>query len=104
MAEVILSEKNFEQEVINSNIPCVVDFYATWCGPCKMLAPILEEFANDNEGKIKVCKINVDENLAISAKYGIVSIPTLMLFKNGEVIKTSLGYITRAQLDSFAEV
>ena len=102
MAEVTVTAKNFEEEVLGSALPCVVDFWATWCGPCKMLAPVLEEFAKDNEGKIKVCKVNVDDEPMLAAKFGIASIPTLILFKNGAIANTSLGYITRAQLDSFA--
>ncbi len=104
MAEVKLTADNFEQEVLRSDIPVIVDFWATWCGPCKMIAPNLEQLAKANEGKIKVGKVNVDEEALLSAKYGIVSIPTLMLFKDGQLVKTEVGYMNMPQLEAFAEV
>jgi len=101
MAEVTLNDSNFEQEVLKSDIPVVVDFWATWCGPCQMLAPVLEEVASENEGKIKVGKVNVDENRDLAMKFRISSIPTLILFKNGEPVDMALGYKTKEQLVKF---
>lgn len=98
MAEIILTEATFENEVIKSDVPVLVDFWATWCGPCRMLAPIIEEIANEYEGKAKVCKVNVDEQPALAAKYGIMSIPTLILFKNGEVAEKTVGLKTKDQI------
>ena len=89
---VILTNENFQSEVLNSEIPVLVDFYADWCGPCKMLAPIINELSDEYAGKVKVCKINVDEQGETAAKYGIQSIPTVMLFKNGEVVETMMGF------------
>ena len=89
---VILTNENFQSEVLNSEIPVLVDFYADWCGPCKMLAPIINELSDEYAGKVKVCKINVDEQGETAAKYGIQSIPTVMLFKNGEPVETMMGF------------
>lgn len=99
MAEIILTEQNFENEVINSEIPVLVDFWASWCGPCTMLAPIVDDIAKEYEGKVKVGKINVDEQQALAVKYGIMSIPTLMVFKGGELVQTSVGLKTKAQIE-----
>ncbi|MBR2749971.1 MAG: thioredoxin [Clostridiales bacterium] len=101
MAEITLNAENFQQEVMESDIPVVVDFWATWCGPCQMVAPILEEIAVENEGKIKVGKVNVDENRDLAMEYKISSIPTMILFKNGEPVDMSLGYKTKDQLLKF---
>ena len=98
MAEVTITEQNFEEEVINSPIPVLVDFWATWCGPCRMLAPIIEEIAEEYEGKVKVGKINVDEEAQLAIKFGVSSIPTVMVFKNGEVTDVSVGYRPKEQL------
>ena len=104
MAEIVLTEQNFEQEVLKSDIPVLVDFWATWCGPCRMLAPTIAKIAEEQEGKIKVGKIDVDEEPELAAKYGIASIPTLMVFKNGEVAKTSIGVVPKAAIEAlFAE-
>ena len=92
MAEIQITSQNFEEEVIRSEIPVLVDFWATWCGPCRMLGPIIAEIAEESEGKIKVGKVNVDEEGELAAKFGIMSIPTVMVFKNGEVSATSIGY------------
>ncbi len=92
MAEINLTNDNFENEVLNSDIPVLVDFWANWCGPCKMLAPIISEIAEEYEGKIKVCKVNIDEAGELAVNYKIVSIPTILVFKNGEVSDKAIGY------------
>ncbi|MBE7013065.1 MAG: thioredoxin [Ruminococcaceae bacterium] len=92
MAEVKLTKENFEQEVLKSDIPVLVDFWATWCGPCQMLSPIIEEIAEEYEGKIKVCKVNVDDEGELAIQFGIASIPTLMVFKDGNLTQTAVGY------------
>ena len=91
MAEIITKE-NFEAEVLNSTKPCLVDFWATWCGPCKMIAPIIEELAEEYADTVKVCKINVDDEPELAIKYRVSSIPTVMLFENGNVKDTVVGY------------
>ena len=98
MAEIILTEENFEEEVIKSDIPVLVDFWATWCGPCKMLAPIIAQIADEKEGEIKVGKVDVDEEMELAAEYQVASIPTILLFKNGEVVETSIGFKSKEQL------
>ena len=89
--EMEFTDASFEEEVINSDVPVLVDFWAPWCGPCKMVAPIVEEIAGEYDGKIKVGKMNTDDNQQVPAKYGIMSIPTLMVFKNGEVAERIVG-------------
>ncbi len=96
--ELKLDSNNFEKEVINSEQPVLVDFYADWCGPCKMMAPIVEEIANELEGKAKVGKINVDENQDLAMKYNIMSIPTIVIFKNGEETKRFVGVRDKQEL------
>lgn len=86
-----LTEDSFEQEVINSDMPVMVDFWATWCGPCRMVAPIIEQIAEEYAGKLKVCKLDVDTARDISVKYGIMSIPSVFIFKNGEVAERMVG-------------
>ncbi len=100
MYEVILNEDNFEKEVLKSEIPVLVDFWATWCGPCKMLAPTIAKIAEENSGVIKVCKLDVDEEPEIAAKYGISSIPTLKVFVNGEVVNSSVGVQPKAAIEA----
>ena len=91
---------NFEAEVINSDIPVLVDFFADWCGPCKMMAPIVEELAKSYEGKIKVGKCNIDEEMDIAQKYRVMSIPTFIIFKGGEAVETSVGAMSKSELES----
>lgn len=89
--ELKFTKDNFDAEVIGSDIPVLVDFFATWCGPCQLIAPIIEEIAEEYAGKVKVGKINVDEEQALAIRYGIQSIPTLLIFKNGEVAEKIVG-------------
>ena len=100
MAEIKLTDQNFEQEVLHADLPVLVDFWASWCGPCRMLAPVIAEIAEEYAGKVKVGKVNVDEQPNLANRYGIASIPTVMLFKNGEVINTSLGYRPKNELET----
>ena len=100
MAEVILTEQNFEDEVLKSEIPVLVDFWATWCGPCRMLAPTIEKIAEEKEGVVKVCKLDVDEEPEIANRFGIASIPTLMVFKNGVVVNQSVGVQPKAMIEA----
>ena len=100
MAEIQLNEQNFEQEVLRADLPVLVDFWASWCGPCQMLAPVIAEIAEEYAGKVKVGKVNVDEQPNLANRYGIASIPTVMLFKNGEVVNTSLGYRPKNDLET----
>ena len=91
MSEINLTNQNFEEKVLKSEIPVLVDFFATWCGPCKMLAPVIAELAEKYEGKVKVGKVNVDEENELAMKYQISSIPTLVLFKEGKIINIKVG-------------
>ncbi len=100
---VEITDDNFEQEVLNSDVPVLLDYWAEWCGPCKMIAPILEELAGDYKGKVKIAKINVDDNAQTPPQYGIRSIPTLMLFKNGNVEGTKVGGSSKSDLASFID-
>ena len=93
-----INENNYQKEVLESNIPVVVDFWATWCGPCKMIAPIIDEMANEYEGKAKICKVDVDNNNSIAVQLGIRSIPTVMIFKDGKVVDTIVGAVPKSQI------
>lgn len=94
-----VTEENFEAEVINSKIPTIVDFWAVWCGPCKVIAPYLEEIASEYSGKVKIAKVDVDNNQAIAAKYGIRSIPTVMFFKNGRMVDQVIGAYPKSHFE-----
>lgn len=99
MAEVILNDQNFETEVLKSAVPVLVDFWAAWCGPCKIMGPIIEEIARDMEGKsVKIAKMNVDDSPETPGKYGIMSIPTLIIFKGGEVVEQLVGVQAKDKL------
>jgi thioredoxin 1 len=101
MAVGKVSDANFEAEVIKAAEPVVVDFWAEWCGPCRMIAPALEEISGSMAGKVKIVKLNVDENPATAAKYGIQSIPTLMLFKNGQLASRQIGAAPKQKLEQW---
>ena len=101
--EVILSESNFEKEVLQSEIPVLVDFWATWCGPCRMLAPTIAKIAEEQAGKVKVCKVDVDEEPELAARYNIASIPTLMVFRSGVVVKASVGVQPKAAIEAMLQ-
>ena len=97
------SDASFEADVLQSSTPVLVDYWAEWCGPCKMIAPILDEVADAYEGKLQVAKMNVDENRDVPAKFGIRGIPTLMLFKDGQIAATKVGALSKAQLMAFID-
>lgn len=99
MAEIKLTNANFEEEVLKSEIPVLVDFYATWCGPCKMIAPLVEEISEEYAGKAKVCKVDVDDAAELAIAFGVSSIPTLIVFKNGEIHKKAVGYRSKKELE-----
>src|SRR5690606_16156782 len=98
-----LSDDAFEQEVLQSPLPVLVDYWAEWCGPCKMIAPILDEISKEYQGRLKVAKLNIDDNQQTPPKYGIRGIPTLMLFKNGNVEATKVGALSKSQLTAFID-
>ena len=98
-----VTDDTFEAEVLQSQQPVLVDYWAEWCGPCKMIAPILDEIAAEYAGKLKVTKVNIDDNQATPAKYGIRGIPTLMIFKNGNVEATKVGALSKSQLTAFID-
>ncbi len=105
MSEAIisLSDDTFEQEVLNSSEPVLVDYWAEWCGPCKSIGPLIEEVASQYGGKLKVAKLNIDENPDTPPKYGIRGIPTLMIFKDGQVEATKVGALNKSQLETFID-
>lgn len=98
-----VSDSSFEADVLQSNGLVLVDYWAEWCGPCRMIAPVLDEVAQDYQGKLTVAKVNVDENREIPAKFGIRGIPTLMLFKDGQAVATKVGALNKAQLTAFID-
>lgn len=98
-----ITDAQFQEEVLNSELPVVVDFWAPWCGPCKMIGPVLEDVAGEMEGKIKVVKINVDENPDTAPKYNVRGIPTLLVVKGGEVVGTKVGAVSKSQLVDFID-
>ena len=98
-----VSDDSFEEEVLSSKTPVLVDYWAEWCGPCKVIAPVLEEIAKEYDGKMKVCKLDIDSNEATPPKYGIRGIPTLMIFKDGNVEATKVGALSKSQLTEFLD-
>ncbi|MFL2504806.1 MAG: thioredoxin [Gammaproteobacteria bacterium TMED180] len=98
-----VSDDSFEEEVLSSKTPVLVDYWAEWCGPCKVIAPVLEEIAKEYDGKMKVCKLDIDANEATPPKYGIRGIPTLMIFKDGNVEATKVGALSKSQLTEFLD-
>jgi thioredoxin 1 len=103
MSTVPVTDDTFQTAVLQSQLPVVVDFWAEWCGPCKMIGPIVEEIAGEYQGKLKVAKLNVDENAAVPAKHGVRGIPTLILFKNGTVVAQKVGASAKSQLTAWID-
>ena len=103
MAELNITSLNFENEVLNADKPVLLDFYADWCGPCKMLAPVVHEIAEENAGTIKVGKINVDEQMELAMRFQVSSIPMLVVFKNGKAVARSVGYRPKAEIAAMVE-
>lgn len=101
--EVTITKENFEEVVLKSELPVLVDFWASWCGPCKMLSPIIDELRTELEGKVVVGKINVDEQQELAMKFGVMSIPTLIVFKNGEPVKKNIGFVPKARVLSLLD-
>lgn len=100
---VQVTDDTFDSEVLQSSLPVLVDYWADWCGPCKMIAPVLDEIADEYEGKVKIAKLNIDDSPGVPPRYGIRGIPTLMLFKDGEVEATKVGAVSKSQLTAFID-
>ena len=100
MSEINLTNQSFEEEVLQSNVPVLVDFFATWCGPCEMLAPVIAELAEKYKGKVKIRKVNVDDENELAMKYQVASIPTLLLFKEGKVVNIKVGLCSKSEIES----
>ena len=103
MAELKITRENFENEVMKSNIPVLIDFWAPWCGPCRMMGPIIEQLAEEYEGKAKVGKVNVDEEGELSQAFGVMSIPTIVLVKDGKIVKQAVGARPKAEVESMLQ-
>ena len=104
MSDIVsVTDSSFEEEVLKAEHPVLVDYWAEWCGPCKMIAPVLDEIAQDYDGRLKVCKLNIDENEETPPKYGVRGIPTLMLFKGGSMEATKVGALSKSQLTAFLD-
>ena len=103
MAELKITRENFENEVMKSNIPVLIDFWAPWCGPCRMMGPIIEQLADEYEGKAKVGKVNVDEESELSQAFGVMSIPTIVLVKDGKVVKQAVGARPKADVEAMLQ-
>ena len=99
MAVLKITSENFEQEVLKAAQPVVIDFWASWCGPCKMFSPIVDEFAEENDGKVKVGKVNIDDEPDLASRFGVMSIPTAILFKNGQAVQSMVGVQPKAKLE-----
>lgn len=100
MAEITITEQNFETEVKGADTPVLVDFWASWCGPCRMLAPVIEKIAEEYDGRVKVGKVNVDEQPRLAAQYGVMSIPTLILFRDGQQVDKKIGFMPKEDVEA----
>ena len=103
MAELKITRENFENEVMKSDIPVLIDFWAPWCGPCRMMGPIIEQMADEYEGKVKVGKVNVDEEGELSQAFGVMSIPTIVLVKDGKIVKQAVGARPKAEVEAMLQ-